>query len=442
MDMTRSHLLGAASAAALTFFSTAGVAQSVIQGGGASSEQYDYGNGAPQDTPGTTEFGLFDATSPSATFGTYWESGSGTGQLSFLSDNITCDISKAETGTATCTGSAGGANVVHYAASDSVLSATQVSSWATSSIGQSAAGNLIQIPSMGVAVAIVVNNPKEKKNYQIDLTDSDLCGVFSGLLTNFNQLSGFKKSKFSAGVINVVYRSDSAGVSYLLTNHLSDPKVCTASNTAPNFVFKVTSTFASLFTNNTPPANFVAANGNTAEEDILLGTDGPQPLAIGYINPDYTSVYGTTTLQVASITSGTAKKGQPTVKGLTLGLANPVDGQNLTPPNSQAQAANPVAWAPLIQTVKKGYPIVGYSTFEFAQCYSDPNVTASLLAFLNDHYTNSQYTAVQKANGFVSVSSSGAVKFLQALQKDILANTNGYNTNIGNPTACAGLAGR
>ena len=52
-----------------------------------------------------------------------------------------------------------------------------------------------------------------RPTYAVSFMDSDLCGVFSGLLTNFNQLSGFKKSKFSAGVINVVYRSDSAGVS-------------------------------------------------------------------------------------------------------------------------------------------------------------------------------------------------------------------------------------
>jgi phosphate transport system substrate-binding protein len=432
--MTRSHLLGAVSAAALATLSTAALAQSVIQGGGSTLAQFDYGNGAPNNTPGTTEFGLFDAGSPAATFGTYWESGSGTGQLAFLSDNLSCDISKAETGTATCTGSAGGSNVTHYGASDATLSATQISSWATSSVGQSAAADLIQLPSMGVAVAIPVVDTGSTKNYKLNLTDNDLCGIFSGKLTDFSQLSGYKKAKIGAGAFTVVYRSDSSGTSFLLTNHLS--AVCNAGNS--NVTFTATTTFASLFPNGTPPASFVGESGSSNVQKELLALTQ----ALGYITPDYTSVDGTAALYVASVTSGSAKKGQPTVKGLTLALANPVSGQNLTPPATQAEAANPSAWVPLIQTVKKGYPISGYTTFDLAQCYADPNVQSSIIAFLTDHYTNSQYTAVQKANGFVSVSSSGAVKFLQAIEKDILTNTSGFNTNIGNSTVCAGLAGR
>ena len=96
-----------------------------------------------------------------------------------------------------------------------------------------------------------------------------------------------------------------------------------------------------------------------------------------------------------------------------------------------------------IQTASSGYPIVGYTTFDFAQCYADPTVTKGVIKFLDDHYgTSAPYTTDQAQNGFVRVSKSGAVKFLQPIKKGILTNKNGWNTDIGDTTACAGLAGR
>jgi ABC-type phosphate transport system substrate-binding protein len=435
--MTRSHLLGAVSAAALACISTGAFAQSTIYGGGSTLAQFDYGLGAPNATPGG-EFSTFNNSSPapSASFSTYWESGSGTGQLAFIANDLSCDISKAQ-GTLNCTQS----GVVDYGASDATLSSSQISSWATSSVGQSAAGDLIQLPSMGVAVAIPVNDTGLTKNYKLVMDDNDLCGVFSAKFTNFNQLSGFTKAKIAAGPINVVYRSDGSGTSFLLTNHLS--AVCTGSNS--NITFTATTSFASLFPNGKPPANFYGESGSSGVASFLNGTSsyGPQPQALGYITPDYTSVDNPSdTLVVAAITSGAVKAGQPTVKDIGLALDTPASGQNLNPPANAAQAANPTAWVPLIQTVKRGYPIVGYTTFDLAQCYNDPNVEEAVLAFLTDHYTNKTYTNIQNSNGFTPVSSKGSVKFLQAIEADILTNKAGYNTNIGNATACSGKIGR
>ena len=42
----------------------------------------------------------------------------------------------------------------------------------------------------------------------------------------------------------------------------------------------------------------------------------------------------------------------------------------------------------------------------------------------------------------MSINKSGAAKFLTAVTKNILANKNSWNTNIGNPTACASVVGR
>jgi ABC-type phosphate transport system substrate-binding protein len=435
--MTRSHLLGAVSAAALACLSTGASAQTSIYGGGSTLAQFDYGLGAPNATPGG-EFSTFNNSSPapSASFSTYWESGSGTGQLAFLSNDLSCDISKAQ-GTLNCSNT----GVVDYGASDATLTSGQISSWATSSVGQSAAGNLIQLPSMGVAVSIPVNDTDLTKNYKLVMDDDDLCGVFSGKITDFSQFSGFKKAKIAAGPINVVYRSDGSGTTFLLTNHLS--AVCTGSNS--NITFTATTSFANLFPNAKPPANFFGESGSSGIASFLNGTSsyGPQPQALGYVTPDFTSVdNGTSSLVVAAISSGKVKAGQPTVKGITLALENPEAGQNLTPPASAQQAANPTAWVPLIQTVTKGYPIVGYTTFDLAQCYKDTNVQNAVLAFLTDHYTSKTYTNIQNSNGFTAVSSAGSVKFLQAIEADILGNKNGYNTNIGNTTACSGKIGR
>ena len=65
-----------------------------------------------------------------------------------------------------------------------------------------------------------------------------------------------------------------------------------------------------------------------------------------------------------------------------------------------------------------------------------------MLAFLKDHYSNAAYTTVQKNNGLVSVADSGASKFLATIKANILKNTNAWDTNIGNTTACAGKVGR
>ena len=65
-----------------------------------------------------------------------------------------------------------------------------------------------------------------------------------------------------------------------------------------------------------------------------------------------------------------------------------------------------------------------------------------MIAFLTDHYLAATFKTIQKNNGLVSVTNTSAAKFLTPVKDDILANKHGWNTNIGNATACAGKAGR
>jgi hypothetical protein len=77
-----------------------------------------------------------------------------------------------------------------------------------------------------------------------------------------------------------------------------------------------------------------------------------------------------------------------------------------------------------------------------AQCYHSAAVGKGVVSFLKDHYSKAAYQAIQNANGFVTMKQVAANKFLAAIEDNILANDNSWNTNIQNPTACAGLMGR
>jgi len=322
------------------------------------------------------------------------------------------------------------------------------------------AGNLIQLPSVGTASAIAIVNGAATKNGRIALSDNDLCGIFSGLITNFSQITDSKVAP-APGTITLVYRTDTASNTLFLTGHLA--AACNSGNTASGVTFSATTSFASLFPNNGAGvisggpllATAHGVKGQAALANYLAGLGGTSVTsAIGYLAPDWTSVVPTSlqTLSngkpspviVAALTgSGTVGR-LPTVPQITMGLTHPGKGAtNAVPPNSAATGANPALWVPLVPAPTKGYPIVGYGTFEFAQCYSAPAVTAGVMAFLTAHYTDPTYRAIQESNGLVPLSDSPAARFIPAITAHILSNGTGdWQTDIGDATACAGKSGR
>ncbi len=492
--MSRTHLLGAASAVALSFASTIAVAQvqpTSIQGGGSTLAAADY----------YKEFSTYNASGPVAPFNNpdataaagnnqandalYWPSGSGTGQSAFLTDNLNADCLKVVPGDADCMSTTpGGVNTVDYGASDATFSTTQIAQWASSSLGQSAAGNLIQLPSMGVGISFPVVHQGVTANGAttahravaggLVLTDTDLCGIFSGSITNWNATSAFTTSSKPAagqtnipGAFTVVYRSDGSGTSFLLLNHLA--AVCNSTNSAfPNATasssgITPSTTFTSVFTNNatgvtTVPSNFLGESGSGGVANTLSNYNTMVPTltnAIGYLSPDYTTVdpnsdarlvnlSGTSvksTLVVAAVKNGTLPY-VPYLADVTNALNHVKQGQNTKAPATAAQGANPTAFVPLIQLVSLGYPVVGYTTFDFAQCYQNAAVQTSLLNYLSLHYsTNATYNAIIHNNGFVAISSSGAKAFVGAITGGILSNTKKWNDNIGNTGVCKSVGG-
>jgi phosphate transport system substrate-binding protein len=456
--MSRSYLLRTLSVAALAAaLSPAAHAKviPVINGGGATSPQADYaGSNDPKTGAPRSEMSLYNSTATTVQFGTYWGSGSGVGQQAFLNDDLTCDINKV-TGAngGNCSNTRGGVNTVHYGTSDTPLNSTQVATWATSSFGQTAAGNLVQIPSLGTGEAIVINDTNVTANGQVTLSDNDLCGIFSGKITDFSQITD-SATKPAAGVFKFVYRTDSAAPTYLITNHLS--AVCNASNSKAGVTFTATTTFANLFTSlggiNAVIPNAVGESLNQGVANYLAGlSNGVVPQAIGYVSPDWTTLTPNSPevlsngqpspLLVAALLNG-KKTYLPTTTNVTLALSHVSNGVNTTPPSTAAQGANPLLWIPVIKQVSTGYPIVGYGTFDLAECYSSKPISKGILAFLKDHYSNASYKTIQGNNAEVPIANSGASKFLATVNKNIIANANAWNINIGNATACTGKAGR
>ena len=455
--MSRTHLLGAVSAAALACLTTGAFAQestTAITGGGSTLAEFDYFN----------EFATFNASQPAsgAMFANpapatgqqvlYWPSGSGSGQAAFLNDDLSCDANKVTgANNKLCSGTVGGAASVSYGASDATLNTTQTAQWASSSVGPSAAGALIQLPSKGVGVAFPIVNANFTANGQVALNDSDLCGIFSGKIADWSQTSA--GSKLAPGAITVIYRSDGSGTSFLLLNHLA--AVCTASNSNFSLPIVPSTTFLNAFPGGVAPnGNFVGQSGSQAVasyESSLLGTTVSS--AIAYLSPDFTTVDPNSNatlsngqpsqLNVPSVLNGKTAY-LPNVANITLALNSAKVGMHLKPPTTQAGFQDPSSFVPLIQLASKGYPVIGYTTFDLAQCYASTTVANGIINFLkNDHYdSNGAYATSIANNGFVSIGRSGAKTFITVIKAGILSNSKKFNTNIENPTTCKGLVGR
>jgi phosphate transport system substrate-binding protein len=466
--MSRMHWLSAASAAVIACATGTAFAQAptTVTGGGSTLAEFDY----------MTEFTTYNASGPAAQFlnnnpnggtVTYWPSGSGTGQLAFISNDNTCNSSKVLTGTATCQGG-GGANAVAYGASDATLSSSQINSWygtngvAQVPYGATVSGNLIQIPSMGVGVSFPIVNAKFKKNGFAALNDHDLCNIFTGGFSNWNQTS--VASKLTAGTITVAYRSDGSGTSFLLLNHLAT--VCTGANAPPAGVtLSATTNFATIFPTTqggifqTPvtisgvtyytPANFIGENGSGGIANYLSGLSGTAVTsATAYLTPDFTTIDpksnavlsngAKSALVVAGVinaSNGTAYT--PTNASITTGLANAATGEFLTPPTG-TNLTNPSAYVPLIQTTKSGYPVVGYTTFDLAQCYATASIGTSVIKYVTDHYGVAAYKSDETNNGFIPLASTKASGFETVIKNNILGNKTKNNLNIDNAAACKG----
>ncbi|PCE32861.1 substrate-binding domain-containing protein [Burkholderia ubonensis] len=408
---------------------TAAMAAPNVQGGGSSLVAPTIGSIGNS----ASEIGLFGTSQGSFT---YYSVGSGAGMNAFLNNQPTFF-------------GAGVTGTVHFANSDAALSTAQLTAY-KAGLGATS-GPLIQIPYIVTPITVpVVNGPAVTSTttpqttpgqaHSIALNDDDLCGIFSGKLTNWNQVTNPETSSAYAlnAPIKVIYRSDGSGTTELLTRHLA--AVCTTLNTQANVAFVDSLTFTASFPGGVVPANFVPASGSGGVRTQLVNLSSAGTAAVAYLSPDYTNTFlapsstvvtaaGAVQLPLASLVN--AKNGAtyaPTYANATTAVGT------TSAPSTPARAANQVNWVPNAATPAAGYPVSGTSQIILSQCYSDPAVKTAVHDFLNAHYTNASFASIVHGNGFDTVSSN----FQTAISADFLSNTSGYNLDIGNASACTG----
>jgi phosphate transport system substrate-binding protein len=336
-------------------------------------------------------------------FAAYIGVGSGNGKAAFLNN----DYTKFVAGTT-------GKNV-HWAGSDSKLSATELSNYV--SAHGAAWGPLIQVPSVATSVAIPFN---KAGTANVDLSVNQLCGVFSGRLTDWSQITGSGRT----GAINVVYRNESSGTTELFTRFLN-------AKCAETGTFAVTTSFASSYSGGLP-AGAVPAVTSQGVMDALNAVDG----RITYMSPDYAAP----TLAGLDDATKVAK-----VAGVSPAPANVSAAIAAVAVPTAANLSNPNAWVPVFAATTNpsdpsvvaypttGYPILGFTNLVFSQCYADATQTTQVRAFFNRHYgalaANNNDAAIS-SNRFVPLPSA----WKTAVRNSFVTASSGLS--IGNTSVC------
>ncbi|WHS58320.1 substrate-binding domain-containing protein [Pseudomonas sp. G2-4] len=338
-----------------------------------------------------------------AGFAPYIGVGSGAGKAAFLNNDYTRfvpgDTSKN----------------VHWAGSDSKLTQAELNAYVTNH--GTAWGPLIQAPSVATSVAIPFN---KTGTANVNLSVDQLCGVFSGRLTNWSQITGSGRT----GAITVVYRAESSGTTELFTRFLNAK--CTEPNNAS---FAITTNFASSFSGGLP-AGAVSATGSQAVMTAVNAAQG----RITYMSPDYAA----TTLAGLDDATKVAR-----VAGVSPAPANVSAAIAAVPVPAVANRANPNAWVPVFAAAANpndpsvvvypttGYPILGFTNVIFSQCYADATQTTQVRNFFSRHYgslTNNDSAIT--ANRFVPLPSA----WKTAIRDSFVTASSGLS--IGNASVC------
>ncbi|MDR6958135.1 ABC-type phosphate transport system substrate-binding protein [Pseudomonas brassicacearum] len=361
-----------------------------VNGGGATLPQPLY------QTPGTLTAG----------FAPYIGVGSGAGKAAFLNNDysrfVPGDTSKN----------------VHWAASDSKLTAAELSTYL--SAHGPAWGPLIQIPSAATSIAIPFNKAGAAN---VDLSVNQLCGIFSGRLTDWSQITSAGRT----GAITVVYPQDSSGTTELFTRFLN-------AKCAETGFFVITTNFASSYSGGLP-AGAVSANGSQGVMNAVNAGQG----RITYMSPAYAA---STLAGLEDATKVARIAGvSPAPANISAAIAN-IDVP------AAYNRANPNAWVPVFAATYNpndpsvvaypttGYPILGFTNLILSQCYADRSQTTQVRGFLTRHYgalaVNNNDSAIV-ANRLLPLSA----RLKTFIRTSFLTTSNGLS--VGNPSVCNGI---
>jgi phosphate transport system substrate-binding protein len=238
--------------------------------------------------------------------------------------------------------------IVDFGASDAPLTSAQAS----------ACHGCTQIPWALSATGIGYNVPGV--GHKLQLTGSELAGIYQGRITNWNS-SAIKKSNPGAKLPNLkitpIFRSDGSGDTYAFTNYLS--KVNKAWAKKVNFATSVQF-----------PAG-VGGKGNSGVASLLESTKG----GIAYVAVSYLI---SQKLNAAAVQNAAGKYVFPNLSN----IENAASQVKKVPGNNELHIVDPPKKA------KIAYPI---STFTYAIVPKSSNKQASLLkSFINYALTTGQ----------------------------------------------------
>jgi phosphate transport system substrate-binding protein len=252
-------------------------AAGTLYGGGATLPAVGYEGGTQALGNGSNARLVVNTTDTKSLFGaykikysttvSYCQTGSGTGKrvlggvTGYAADNTCGDFTTTPLGFSAPSGQ----HDPNFAASDAPLSQSEYSSVINS--WGSAHTAPVQFPVVAGAVGILYNNTSVSS---LNLSDSQVCQIFSGQITNWSQLGAAAKA------ITVVYRSDGSGTTFSLSNHLS--AVCAAYLPSGDY-FTTDQSFTNVAAHSGGiPAGASGQSGNPNVVSTVGSTDG----AIGY----------------------------------------------------------------------------------------------------------------------------------------------------------------
>lgn len=153
----------------------------------------------------------------------------------------------------------------NFIASDSPLTVSDYGNYQANRVGSLP----VQFPAVASSIAITFNVANLRA---LNLTDADLCKIFSGQITDWSDLpSG------AWGPIQVVYDSDDSGTTFALSNHLA--AICSGTPAQhfiadPSFKKVVSLYFPVVAGKPTFPSTWIAQSGDQNVVNTVVNTNG------------------------------------------------------------------------------------------------------------------------------------------------------------------------
>jgi phosphate transport system substrate-binding protein len=327
-----------------------------------------------------------------------------------------------------------------YAGTDVPLSQAEINTYQTNKLANR--GNPIQLPLVIAPVAVSINVTSPGSGLR--LSTADLCRVFNGTLTDYNQLQA-PSTTGRSGPITVVVRSDNSGTTNIFTSYLAtacnQPGILSVAGGG----YYITAGLNAFPGAGSPSANFQRRAGNNGVADAVTATVG----AIGYNEVSFVAPFalggGPLVAQVPNPAvgdGGTGAFSSPTNVNNTINATAGLTIENYA--TNAAGVLYPCVYrvagllpspttGTLLPAASSGYPIIGASSVLHYTNY-DATARTALTAlfgrFLGTLGANFPNDAIAQANGSVLLRSGVNSPATNALRTAATACVNSLQGNL------------